>query len=398
MANIIYRSSTKSVLVDDELFGHTWVKDQPSYDSNEFDLEGRYCSNFYHWIEVHGDGSCFMCCATWLPYKIGNLFENSLEEIWNSKKAQTLRNQMFTNEWKYCQKSLCPKIMQGSLPKISEVVNSQGDKYTQFERDLLKNKSVVADKLPSHVNFVNDKSCNLYCPSCRVEKILNTSGPAYEASKLLNDKITDAYFTGPTDKYFSFFVTGSGDPFASKIYRDMLTSIDGKDYPNLSIGLQTNGVMFTPKMWQSLHKIHNNLSTCRISIDAGTKDTYENKVRLGGKWDVLLENLAYLNEQQKKHPKFKVGFDFVVQYDNYKEMPIYAEMMLTKFSKCTDVSFSILSDWHTWDGETYNQKCIWKETHPEYEEFLKVLKAPILNHSKVRLQNLQKIREKAIKK
>ena len=51
----------------------------------------------------------------------------------------------------------------------------------------------------------------------------------------------------------------------------MLTELNGKDFPNLKVNLNTNGVMFTPKTWNNLHKIHNNLHNCRISIDARNK-------------------------------------------------------------------------------------------------------------------------------
>jgi hypothetical protein len=50
-------------------------------------------------------------------------------------------------------------------------------------------------------------------------------------------------------------VTGSGDPFGSKIFRDLLFGIDGSKYPNVKINLQTNGVMFTPKYWKNMKKI-----------------------------------------------------------------------------------------------------------------------------------------------
>ena len=36
------------------------------------------------------------------------------------------------------------------------------------------------------------------------------------------------------------------------------------------------------------------VKTCEVSIDAFTKDTYENKTRIGGKWDILLENLKFI--------------------------------------------------------------------------------------------------------
>ena len=66
-----------------------------------------------------------------------------------------------------------------------------------------------------------------------MDKILFTSGPEYDKRKEINDKIVRMFFTEPTDRKFGLMCTGSGDPFASKIYRDMLSNIDGKKFPNL---------------------------------------------------------------------------------------------------------------------------------------------------------------------
>ena len=44
-------------------------------------------------------------------------------------------------------------------------------------------------------------------------------------------------------------------------------------------------------MWDSMPNVHKYVKSCEISIDAGTKDTYENKTRLGGNWENLMNNL-----------------------------------------------------------------------------------------------------------
>ena len=43
-----------------------------------------------------------------------------------------------------------------------------------------------------------------------------------------------------------------------------------------------------------MKNIHKYVKSCEISIDSASKDIYENKVRLGGKWDDLIENLKYI--------------------------------------------------------------------------------------------------------
>lgn len=357
-------------------FGPVWIKETQGMNSSKKDLSGRYCSKLYTWLEIDMWGKAWMCCPSWLPYPIGNVLENTLEEIWNGPNAQKLREQIFTGNWKYCQHEFCPMIASDSLPLLSDIKNPP---------------TTTVAPLPTKINFSNDESCNLKCPSCRVDKLLFTEGPLYERRKLVNDKIYDMLFGQPTDRNFSIHVTGSGDPFASRIYREMLQRIDGAIFPNLEVNLQTNGVMFTTKNWDRISKIHKNLKRCAISFDAGTKDTYENKTRIGGNWDLLIENCKFLDTKTLEYPNFSIAYDFVVQVDNYKEMRRYAKTIINNFPNAGSINFSLVTDWGTWSKEVYEQKCIWKDTHPEYNNLLNVLQDDIFRHPKVRLGNVTPI-------
>ena len=343
----------------DPIFGNIWIKDTEGMIDGQKDLAGRFCDKMWNWFEIDMWGKCWMCCPSWLPYSIGNLRDESIKTMWNGPKAQAIRQQVFDGTWQYCQHNFCPLIADDRLPSLA---------------DQDKELSIVADELPTHINFSNDESCNLRCPSCRVEKILFTSGPMYEQRKWINDKVVEAFLTEPTNRKFFIYVTGSGDPFASKIYREMLYNIEGDKFPNLSVNFQSNGVMFTPKIWDKLHKIHTNINHCRVSFDAGTKDTYENKTRLGGNWELLLENCDFLNDKHNDYNKFDIHYDFVVQVTNYKEMPTYIDLILNRYNNAATISFSLVTDWGTWLPEEYEQQCIWKDTHPEHNEFLNVLK------------------------
>ena len=374
-----YTKSSDGQVID-PLFGPVWIKETKGMNSSKKNLSGKYCSKLYTWLEVDMHGKAWLCCPSWLPYSIGNVLESSLEEIWNSDKAKELRNQIFTGDWKYCQHEFCPLIAGDNLPNLADIDNPP--------------TNTVAN-LPTHINFSNDESCNLKCPSCRVDKILFTEGPLYERRKLVNDKMYTMLFAKPTDRFFSIHVTGSGDPFASKIYRDMLSKIDGNDFPNLEVSLQTNGVMFTQKNWQRISKIHNNLRRIAISFDAGTKDTYENKTRLGGDWDLLLENCKYLDRQVLDYPNIHIAYDFVVQLDNFHEMRRYIRLIEKQFPNAGTINFSLVTDWGTWPKDIYESKCIWKDSHPDHDKLLKVLTDSVFTNPKVRLGNLTPIWKKA---
>lgn len=353
--------------------------------------KNKYCYKFFSFFEVSTDGSCWICCPAWLPEKIGNILTDDFNTIWNGEKAQKLRNQVFTGDWCYCDHNICPLIASNSLPSLDDVDNDY--LLSDYLKDAIKNNKVILEEMPTSIHFSEDRSCNLFCPSCRVEKILLKKGTEeYIKKKKINDKIFDLFLKTPTERKFEIYVTGSGDPFASTIYREMLENINGYDFPNLRINLNTNGVMFTPKNWNKLEKIHNNLQNCRISFDAGTKETYENKTRLGGNWDLLLENCRYLNERSKEFSNFNIHFDFVVQKDNYKEMKTYAELILDNFDNAESIHFSKLNDWGTWDKQQFNEHAVWKEENSEFESFINTLKDDIFDHPKIYLGNISRFK------
>jgi MoaA/NifB/PqqE/SkfB family radical SAM enzyme len=340
-------------------------------------------------------GRVWMCCPSWLPYSIGNILEDDMKTIWNSEKAQQLRQQVFNGKWNYCNHIQCPHIQDGSLPTLESI---ESGKYPSAipEFKAVSNRSTIVEELPTKINFSNDESCNLKCPSCRIGKILFTSGKEYDKRKHINDRLIADFLTTPTDRKFSIHVTGSGDPFASKIYRDMLTSLKGSDFPNLVVNMQCNGIMFTPKMWDKIKNIHDNLGYIRISYDAAQKHTYENVTRLGGKWDLLLENCDFLNARQIEYPNMKLSYDFVVQNDNFREMPAFVDLIRSRYNNATSLSFNLVTDWGTWDAAAYEEKCIWKTTHPNHDEFTQILKDPIFAYHKVSLGNVLPYREKAL--
>ncbi len=354
------------------------------------DLSSKYCKNFYTRLEVGSAGQVWMCCPHWLPPVIGNLFEEELEDIWNGPKAQALRNQMFDGNWEHCLHNVCPMIVSDKLPNKSDIANLPI--VNEWEIEGLKNKSLTPYPYPVDIMFGTDKSCNLKCPSCRMEKIQLIQGSEYEKSKYLTNKLMAGILRIDPMQPVNIWVTGSGDPFGSKIYREMLQQINGNAHPKLGINLQTNGVMFTPKMYKSLHKIHSNLAICIVSLDAGTKHTYENFTRRGGHWDKLMKNLDFLNTKSVQGLKgFRLSFNFVVQSTNYKEMPEYIRLTRDRFPNSVRTAFSLILDWDTWTSQEYEKQCIWKTTHPEHEEFLEVLRSPEFKREHVNLGNLKSL-------
>ena len=121
-----------------------------------------------------------------------------------------------------------------------------------------------------------------------------------------------------------------------------------------------------------------------FSFDAGRKDTYENQTRLGGHWDQLVSNVDYVYSQMSDFKNYVAGnqdlsitHNFVVQTCNYKEIPEFIQMVKDRWwsdTKPSRATFSLILQWgHMSDFE---QRAIWKPTHPEHKDFLRMLRDP----------------------
>jgi len=361
--------------------------DSDSSMGDDAPLQGKFCPNPFRKLELEENGSAFACCPAWLPTPMGNLKHRSLDELWNGHAMQKIRESIYDGSFRYCRHDRCPRIQNDSLQSLEE---------GEQEADIglaVKNRSVVLDTPPVLLNLCNDRSCNLFCPSCRTERINFHAGPEYQSRLDLQKRLLEPYLNGPPEQAFTLSVTGSGDPFASKVFREQLFALDGRRYPNMRINLQTNGVLLTPKTWRRMHAIHENIETVFLSIDAATELTY-NITRRGGHWDTLMENCRRLREFRESGQLKYLRFDFVVQLANYTEMPTFVE--LSRAMGADGAYFSRLLDWGTWPRKEFLQQCVWETSHPLYQDFMRVLADPGLHDSFVDPGNLNKYFEAAV--
>jgi len=333
------------------------------------DLNNYVCNVPFNTLEIHNN-VCFVCCPSWLPEKI-ELNEYPLKNIWNSKPLIEIRKSVLDGSFKHCDKEMCPY-----LSKLVKDGIATGP--ITLKSNLNSNQNIIIESnSPEYVVMNFDRTCNYKCPSCRVDLIVENSEGIKRVQKTIDE----------IDEYFSkhiktIYITGTGDPFVSVGFRNYLRNFNPKKYPNLEkIHLHTNASMWTKEMWDSMPNIHKYVKSCEISIDAATKDTYENKTRLGGDWDNLISNLKFISTI----PKLRVKTSFVVQDCNYMEMGLFYNLMLSIFGKKVDVYFGKITNWGTFSEGEFKLKQVWHENHPEHalfkKEFNKIWNLPKLFHN-----------------
>ena len=327
------------------------------------------CSVPFTSLEVH-ENTGFLCCATWLTKHLPK--NSSPKQCWESQEANDIRDSILDGSYKFCDENHCPHLnaVKASTPLPSRTPLILQHKLKGRVKDTVEAYRQGNLQDPVNLQFSFDRSCNLKCPSCRIEIITAGSKKIKEVQATI-EEIENTY----SQSIEQLYITGTGDPFISVGFRKFLQNFNPTKYPKLrNIHLHTNATKWNKKMWDSMPSIHKYVNTCEISIDAGTKGTYENKTRLGGDWDELIENLKFISTI----PTLKrIITSFVVQQSNYKEMYTFRELIYSIFQKRAKVYFSKITNWGTFSEKEFKKHQIWNLSHPEHSLFLEELNKTI---------------------
>lgn len=316
------------------------------------------CSKPFEWFEATERSNSypvFLCCSGWLPIPAGDLKYKNAVEVWNSNSAKEIRKSVTDGSFRYCRKEFC-----GHLTEVSGPV-----KYVDDEELEELQAKVETPDMPLYLNCSYDKSCNLSCPSCRTELIMAKGKQREEIGKFGMDLINTL-----GSNLSQIYITGSGDPFASKHYLEVLTSGVLTQYTNVELYLHTNAQLFTEETWKKLKMGKERLQILEVSIDAATKETYSEN-RKPGNWDVLNENMKFLKKLKESDLIESFQISFVLQANNFREMGDFIK--LGKSWSVDSVYFSTINNWGAFSNQEYLNRAIHKKSHPEHHLLLEEL-------------------------
>jgi molybdenum cofactor biosynthesis enzyme MoaA len=295
-------------------------------------------------LVVDWKGDCFVCsCEAWLPISVGKIDQfTELSQVWASSTATALQADINSGAFTHCAVDRCG------------IMNS----------NLIDQRYVIS------INI--DESCNLRCPSCRTDLIMTTAGENYDRKLAQVNQMVN--LLERFDQPCHIVMSGNGDPLASSIMRPLIHKFQPKS--TQTIRMFTNGLLLKKQLINS--PIINNITQYFISIDAGSESVYE-RVRLGGRWPNLLENLDWL-QQVKSQTQAEVLLKFVLQQDNWHDMENFADL-------CERYGFMgvihRLEDWGTWN-DFNSHDCIGNRSHAMHDLSIKELqRVHALNHDRL---------------
>lgn len=300
-------------------------------------------------IEIDPYGDVYTCCPAFLRHNtvrnlnsIGNILNDSFEEIWYSPKAIELRQCMLNGDYSKCDLNLCRQRT------LEEPEN--------FD-------SRLKPELPTEITLAYDRECNLSCITCRDEIYRNSK----EKKDLLNSRIKTTIL--PLLKNAKkIALSGSGEVFASEHSRLLVKEITN-NYPDVKFFIMSNGLLCNEANCDALG-LTNKIEGVFFSLPALDNEIYS-KIMVGGNLEIVLKNIEWLAECYKKRIIDPVGLGSVISDINFREIP-----KLVDFAQKKNLSlvFSQYNPWGTKLDKDYKNLAVWDTNHKNHAEFVKILK------------------------
>ena len=347
--------------VEDPLFG-TLFYHKKLANNEDFDGRDWLCKSPFTYAEVRRNGEVHMCCPNWSPVVIGNVLESTLGEIWQGPRARAQRGSILDGSYGWCNRDTCSPIRNRRLePRTPERTKQLVDRGSS--------------SFPEVVHFVVDESCNLACPSCRRERLPQLADVERDRGYRVITGVLDHLFAEPHLRYQTLSMDGSGEVFSSELYRKLFEShpvFNRADlWPNLRFRLITNGTMMTPKVQDRHRHIMSRLLQLEVSVDAGDRHSYE-QVRLGGRWDLLWENLRHFDDTVlMEHPGTTWRWNNIMQRRNFESLPLLVAKAL-EFTRRPMINATGVLNWGTWSEAEYLDHAVHLPRHPLHHRYREI--------------------------
>ena len=308
------------------------------------------CPTPFEFVEIHPNGDVYPChYALEFNYKLGNIFEEDFETIWNGEKSQEFRRSIIDQDYKYCHPEQC----------------HEAQWHDEFHR-----YSKIMPKFPEILEVNPDYGCNVRCIICRDD--FNKTDEKIIAK--WDDNVENVVLPMLKDAKI-FYTSGVGEIFVSPVTERLIKRV-AEFYPDIKFNVSSNGILFDKEHCDKLG-ITDRLYDIDISIHAATEETY-NKIVRNGDFQKVKKNVEWLAEKYRHGDMNYFRINFVVMQYNYKEMKMFQE-----WANSLGI-YTCYWEYRAWGDcleaeKIYKDLAVFKKEHPEHKEFLKMVRDPIFN-------------------
>ncbi len=309
---------------------------------------------------INEDGAVRLC--SWLNDGgvIGHLTKNSLDEIYHSEAAKLIHDMHARGDHSNCNPNQCPYVANNNVEEheieIDEIPRYPESLYMAFEN-----------------------VCNYKCVMCDIPNCMARADVQAREKKLdiIEAELRKAL---PYVKHLS--ANGLGELFASKHTLRLLSEWKPISDPSeISVTLETNGSLFDEEHWKQIENLGKyKLSVC-ITVLSFHDELYRELSGTNQPVEKLISNLHFVKSLREKGVIDYLELATVYQNKNYKELPEFAKRCIEEFG----ADYVRLRPFDPWGAEGLREWMmdVRNVYHPNHEDFLQVMKDPVLSHPKV---------------
>ena len=285
----------------------------------------------YPWIHIYANpnGSVLPCCVADPHKHMGNVRDNTIEEIWNGDQYKTMRQKMLAGE--RCEEcSGCYRQEDSGIESIRQGKNKTYSEHMHLINDTNPDGSLSAMTL-KHFDIRWSNICNFKCRSCsstysstwaQEDNANGHNKPVYIiAGGDNNDTLYDQFVPHFAD--IETFYFAGGEPLVTDKHYDILEHLISIGRTDVKIEYNTNLsiLKYKQKSVIDLWKHFSNVLV-RASIDSwGERAEF---IREGTEWAVIENNIRTI---QKEVPHVKLETGSVISVFNMYTIPEFLDYL-----------------------------------------------------------------------
>lgn len=289
--------------------------------------EQSICTRPFRNAVINSAYNFHFCCGDWSD-PVGNILQDDMEQIWKSSIARIFRLSLINRTYSFCNLKTCVHL--------KPQAKATGKRILPIPQ---------VEKVPKSLEIGIDKTCNLFCKSCRNCVIVETG----ERQKKTENAKNAILSSGWLEACDVLLLGGQGEVFFSKIYQELMFFGSEKRH---SLDLRTNGTLLNESNFEKLRLKYDKLKII-VSIDAASEKTYNNLRRSSNKesWKMLKHNLEMLATERRNGRLDYFQMNMCVQMDNYMEIPDFVKW--AEQLGVDKVYLTPIRNWGTYSAEEF---------------------------------------------
>ncbi|WP_158240469.1 SPASM domain-containing protein [Telmatospirillum siberiense] len=334
----------------------------------------QFCPRPFDRLEISLNGDALLCHSTWIIGNAGNLTEQSLDEVWNSAAARTMRESVHDQSFRFCLRARCPHL--ATLPEAER----QSDPDL---RAIAADRQVTLERRPSRLVLS-------YAPSSATRWSSGVDEAMRAADNQRRAVVTDRLIAGLQfwNTPRSIAVVGPGDPLASPHMLRILHHLAERERGPLRLDIQTNAQNLSEQTWRLLSGLERYDLGLEVTLDAVWPWSEDHR-RSAVTWEALSGALDLAASLRRNGRLRRLAISMTVETASLPQMPTMVELGQTLH--CDRVIFSPIAATAFLPQPAAARK-IADPSHPDHGALREMLRNPMFSDPIVDLTELSKLR------